>query len=319
MTEGGILVVATQANGQIETLRALVARGQANGAQVEWVSERDIRKYEPYAGGVAALWAPEGASFDAKAFVQLLLQQAKALGAEVIFSDPAVRLVETKNGVAVSTRHHRLQAKVFVNAAGLYADRLAHQLGAGKNLRVIPFRGDYLELIPDWRRLIRSHLYACPDAGLPFLGVHFSRAWDGRVLLGPTASLALGRQAYGKFDFHIGELGETLFFRGFWRLCGTPSFKELVKREWRKAFSRGAMVREAQKLLPALKENDVVPGQCGIRAQLVSTHGELVDDLVIEETPRSIHVLNAVSPALTCSLPFADYLAGRILGKLCLR
>ena len=316
ITEGGILVVATKAGRATDTLQTLLAQGRSNGAKVESVPESDIKKYEPHAVGVAALWAPEGASFDAKAFVRVLAGQAKALGAQFIFSDPAIRLQETKADVVVQTRQQKLRAKVFVNAAGLYADRLASQLGAGHGYKIVPFRGDYLEIVPDKRRLIRSHLYACPDTSFPFLGVHLSRTCEGRVLLGPTASLALGREAYGRFGFHIGECAEMLLFKGFWRLCSSPVFRRLVQQEWKKTFFRKAIVREAQRIAPELNEKDVVPSYTGIRAQLVSAEGRLADDLVVEETPRSLHILNAVSPALTCSLPFADYMAGQILGKL---
>lgn len=313
--EDGILVVARD-DREAKTLETLRERGEANGAKVELIDGKDVPKYEPEARAVAALRAPEGASFDAKSYVRALEVDAVALGAEVRVSEAVRTLEETEPHIDVQTSSRQLRAKVFVNAAGLHADQVAALLGVGTQYRIVPFRGYYSELIPEKRHLVRAHLYPCPDLEFPFLGVHLSRTFDDRVLVGPGAVLALGREAYGKFNFHLKDVLEMKAFPGFKRMFASPAFREMMRREWKKSFSQAAVVAEARELVPALQTKDVVPSRSGIRAQLVAEDGRLVEDLVVEQTPRSVHILNAVSPALTCSLPFADYIAEQVLAKL---
>lgn len=312
LLENGILVVA-RSEAEVETLQRLLERGQANGAQVQLVESSQIKRLEPEAKGVAALWAPEGASFDPIRYVSTLAQQAQALGGQIAFPEKALHLEEAEAYVEVHTNWRVIRAAYLVNAAGLYADRFAAQLGVGTNYRIIPFRGYYYELVPSRCHLVRSHLYPCPDLNFPFLGVHLSRTVEGRVLVGPGAALALGREAYRTCSFSPREIAEMIAYPGFRRLWASPEFRRLLRREWRKSLFRSAVVSEARQLLPALRASDVRPSRAGIRAQLVSKEGQLVEDLVLETTPRSLHILNAVSPALTCSLPFADYLAARVL------
>ena len=319
--EGGILVVA-RTQGEVETIQILCERGQANGARVRMIDREELARREPHATGIAALEAPEGASFDAHAYVQALANQARSMGTIVQFSEAAIGLEEKPGWVEVHARapgelaFHAYQARVFINAAGLHADRLAWKMGCGCRYLVVPFRGYYSELAPDRRFLVNSHLYACPDLNFPFLGVHLSRNFDGRVRVGPGAMLALGREAYRLTDVHLADCREMLLFPGFWRMAVSPTFLRLLRQEWKKSFFRSAVAAEARMLVPELRTKDLRPSDSGIRAQLVSEDGKLVDDLVVEDTPRSIHILNAVSPALTCSLPFADILARQAVEKL---
>lgn len=312
VVQDGILIVA-RTPGEAETLRELMHRGQTNGAMVKWVDHKELKTREPHAEGLCALLAPEGASLDSRAYVLALAAEARA---EFGMAEPVTRLAETSSHVEIVTPKRTLHAGVVVNAAGLYADRLAQMVGAGQGYQILPFRGDYCELVPGRRHLIRSHLYACPDLAFPFLGVHLSRTVEGRVLVGPGALLVPGREAYSRFGFNVGDLAGMLTYQGFWRLVASKTFLELFTREWKKSLFRSQVLKEAQRLIPALKDGDLVPSRAGIRAQLVSRDGRLVDDLTIEQTSRTIHVLNAVSPALTCSLPFADYLLGLIEKKL---
>jgi L-2-hydroxyglutarate oxidase len=313
--EGGILIVAKNES-EVETLKELMGRGQSNGARVEWIKREDLSRHEPYGTGIAGLWAPEGASLDSKAYVSSIAREAEDMGAALNFSERVIGLREESASVRIQTDRRLIQAGAVVNAAGLHADRVAGLLGVGRDYRIIPFRGEYFEIVPEKRHLVRSHLYAAPDLNFPFLGVHLSRSVDGRVKAGPTAVLSPGRESYGRSEFNLRDCARMARDRAFWRMLLRPEFMDLARREIKKSFSTAAVLREAQELIPELHPGDLIRCGSGIRAQLVTSEGSMVDDLVIEETPRSVHVLNAVSPGLTCALPFADFLAQKAIGKL---
>ena len=306
MVEGGILIVA-RASAERATLDELHRRAQGNGVQSRIVDEREIREIEPHAVGIAGLHAPEGASFDAGRYVAALLDDARAARVETRFGVEVRSIAEGASGVRVVTSAGVVEAGVVLNCAGLHADRLAGALAA--DLRIIPFRGYYAELVPERVGLIRSHVYAVPDLTFPFLGVHLSRRADGRVIVGPGAMLAFGREAYRFWQVNPGDLARTLSWPGFYALFRDARFRSLLVSEVRKSLSLRAVWQEAQRLIPDLGSHDLVRSFAGNRAQVVSRNGQLVDDIVIRESSRSVHVLNAVSPGLTCSLPFGDELA----------
>jgi L-2-hydroxyglutarate oxidase len=311
--EGGILVVA-QSDSEMEVLRELLARGRANGVHVDLLGEDDIKSVEPCARGVGALHALDGASFDARSYVHALVSDSIRSGVRVFFDHRVQAIVETDRGVTLKTNRGDVMARVVVNAAGLYADMLADELA--RDLRVVPFRGYYAELKPERTGLVNSHVYATPDLNFPFLGVHLSKRTDGRVIVGPGAMLALGREAYSFSSLRGGLLGETLRWPGSYRMLRTRQFQELVWREIRKSLSVREIAREAKVLVPELQERELVRSFAGNRAQLVDRQGRLVDDIVVRDTARSVHVLNAVSPGLTCSLPFGRNLANTAVAKL---
>lgn len=316
MAEGGILIVA-RTEAERATLAELHRRAQGNGVQSRIVDEREVREIEPHAVGIAGLHAPEGASFDSSRYVEVLLDDARAAGADVRFGSAARGITETRSAVRVTTSEGVWEAGVVLNCAGLYADRLAGPLAA--DLRIIPFRGYYAELIPARVGLIRSHVYAAPDLTFPFLGVHLSRRADGRVIVGPGAMLAFGREAYQFARVQPRDLAGTLAWPGFWRMMLEPRFRALVRSEVMKSLFIKRIWAEARLLVPELGAGDLVRSFAGNRAQVVNRAGELVDDIVVRESERTVHVLNAVSPGLTCSLPFGQSLAdacARMLTKL---
>jgi L-2-hydroxyglutarate oxidase len=307
LVEDGILIVGK--GPQETTLRELMQRGQANGTKVEWVDRGRLRELEPAVEADFAVRAVEGASFDARSYVKSLAAESKAV---VRLGE---RVVRAKEGELETTRGV-LQAGVIVNAGGLHADRLAHMMGVERRIQIVPFRGEYWEMVGAAAAKVRSHVYPCPDLRYPFLGVHLSRTFDQRVIVGPSATLVPGREAYGRFSFRLEDVVEMARWRGFRRLVTSGEFWRLVRREWRKTVFLSAVVEEVREMVPSIGVSDVVRGRAGIRAQAVDEDGKLVDDLVIEETARSVHALNAVSPALTCSLPFAEEVAARVAGKL---
>jgi len=306
MEQGGILIVA-RTDAERGTLAELHRRAQANGVRTTRVDERGIADIEPHARGIEALHAPEGASFDAPAYVAALLEDARAAGARVEFGVAVRRIVEQR----VLTSDGSRDASVALNCAGLHADRLAGRVAG--DLRIIPFRGYYAELRPGRTDLIRSHVYAAPDLTFPFLGVHLSRRTDGRVIVGPGAMLAFGREAYRLAQVQPRDLLSTLVWPGFYRMMVRPQFRALVRSELMKSLFLGRIAAEARLLIPELKADDLVRSYAGNRAQVVSRSGDLVDDIVVRQSGRTVHVLNAVSPGLTCSLPFGKFLADMCL------
>jgi L-2-hydroxyglutarate oxidase len=317
--QGGILVLARNEKG-CATLAELHRRALANGVTVGLVGPDDIRHIEPHARGVQGLHAPDGASFDATAYVHSLLEEASRHRALVRYNTRVLRIDdragcdESSPHVDVQTTDGAFSAQLVVNCAGLYADRLAGD--AARDLRIVPFRGYYAELRSEYRDLVRSHIYAVPDLGLPFLGLHCSRRVDGRVTLGPGAMLALGREAYRFTDVSPRDCLSILTWPGFYRLFTTRGFSQLALRELVKSVSLRPILAEAKRLLPSLSRGCLMRSFAGNRAQLVSRSGRLIEDLVVRETPRAVHILNAVSPGLTCSLPFGEAIAARCHERL---
>ncbi len=305
MVEGGILIVA-RTEAERATLLELHRRAQGNGVQSRIVDADEVRAIEPHARGIAGLHAPEGASFDATAYVRALLAEGEQLGVELHYG-MRVRSWTEGPDVELDTTGGRFSAPVLLNCAGLHADRVAGTVA--RDLRIVPFRGYYAELRPERITLVRSHVYAAPDLTFPFLGVHLSRRVDGRVIVGPGAMLAFGREAYRFWQVNPGDFAGTLLWSGFYRLFRDRRFRSLLVGEVQKSLSLRAVWREAQLLIPDLASHDLVRSFAGNRAQVVSRNGQLMDDIVVRETSRTVHVLNAVSPGLTCSLPFGDQLA----------
>jgi L-2-hydroxyglutarate oxidase len=181
-------------------------------------------------------------------------------------------------------------------------------------VRIIPFRGDYFELAPAARALVRGLIYPVPDPELPFLGVHFTRRIDGRVEAGPNAVLAWKREGYSRTAFSLADAATTLAFPGFWRMA--PRHARVAWSEYRRAFSRARFVASLRRLVPALRDADVRPAGCGVRAQALGRDGRLLDDFVFVEAERMLHVLNAPSPAATASLAIGREIAGRVAARL---
>lgn len=311
--EGGILIVARN-DEEVATINILEERGRANGTRIDMLSESEITNVEPHARGIAALRALDGASFDSRAYVQSLASETIQAGGTLLYDRRVKSINETDNGVTIETNKGSIQARVAINAAGLYADRLAGELS--EDMRIIPFRGYYAELTPEASHLVNSHVYAAPDLNFPFLGVHLSKRADGRVIVGPGAMLAFGREAYEFTSLKGGHLADTATWPGFYRMMMKPEFRHLIRTEIGKSLSIGAIAKEAALLVPELKSADVVRSYAGNRAQMVNRDGDLVDDIVVRDTPRTVHVLNAVSPGLTCSLPFGRDLAKQVIAKL---
>ncbi|MFJ3235035.1 L-2-hydroxyglutarate oxidase [Streptomyces sp. NPDC086787] len=306
----GKLIVATDRS-ELPRLHALVQRGRENGIPVRELGAAQIAEYEPEVTGLAAIHVGTTGVADFAGVAQRLAEVSGAeirYGARVVQVDRRPRL-----GVAVRTATGDVvRARVLVNCAGLYCDEVARLTGDEPEMRIVPFRGEYWELArPD---LVRGLVYPVPDPAFPFLGVHLTRGIDGGVHVGPNAVPALAREGYGWGVVRPRELAGTLAWPGSWTLA---------RRHWRygagelhRSVSKPAFTRAVRRLLPAVTASDLVRATPGVRAQAVLRDGTLVDDFLIREGPRAVHVLNAPSPAATASLPIGREVARRALAVL---
>ena len=309
--ECGKLVVALM-DSERDRLAEIFRRAVANGVPgVRTVDGAEISELEPHAVGVAALHSPHTAIVDFSAVARSYAADVVAAGGEVRTGVEVVGAAERPDGVTVATTAGEIAVDQLVVCAGLYADRVAELFGADPNPRIVPFRGEYHRLRPEARHLVRGLIYPVPDPRYPFLGIHLTRRYDGEVLVGPNAVLALAREGYRRRDVRLRDVRDTVAWPGFRRMARQHWRTGLV--EYGHSLSKRAFVRQAQRYVPALRPADVVPAAAGVRAQAVSRAGELADDFVLNHRGRVLHVRNAPSPAATSSLAIAEYVVSALL------
>jgi L-2-hydroxyglutarate oxidase LhgO len=308
-TECGKVVVATEER-ELPALRELHRRGTANGVPgLALIGPERLREIEPCAAGIEALHVPGAAIIDYGEVAARLGDLTRGLGGEVRTGARVDAVRHEPDGLVLETPAGAIRTRYLVGCAGLHSDRLARREGAEVTTRIVPFRGEYYELVPEREHLVRGLIYPVPDARFPFLGVHFTRLVQGGVEAGPNAVLALSREGYRKTQVRPRDLVETLCFPGFWRMAGKywrTGWDEIVR-----SFSKQAFVRALARLVPEIRAADLRPGGSGVRAQALGRDGALVDDFLIAERPRALHVLNAPSPAATASLAIGEEIAAR--------
>jgi (S)-2-hydroxyglutarate dehydrogenase len=306
----GKVIVATREE-ELPRLDALLERGKRNGVQgLRLVDEAGLREIEPHAAGLRAIHSPNTAIVDYGGVSRSLADGLRARGARIELGQRVVAMRESASGVRITTPGLTVEAGRAIACAGLFADRLARLAGASPQVSIVPFRGEYYFLVPERRDLVRGLIYPVADPALPFLGVHLTRTVDGEVEAGPNAVLALAREGYAHHTVSPGDLAETLAFAGFWRLA--RRFWRIGAYEYYRSFSKAAFVASLRTLVPSLTVADVRRGGAGVRAQAVGRDGRLVDDFAMIETERSLHVLNAPSPAATASLAIGEHLTERV-------
>jgi len=305
----GKVIVATEP-GELGRLDALEERGRANRVPgLRRLSAAELAEVEPHCVGVAALHSPNTGIVDFPGVARAYAAEIRAAGGELALGHE-VTGAERRGGEVV-IRHSRGEtvARNAVFCAGLWSDRLAVAAGASPDPRIIPFRGAYMRLRPEARHLVRGLIYPVPDPELPFLGVHLTKHISGDVLLGPTALLVGALDAYRLRTVRARDMAATLAWPGTYRMM--RRFWRTGLTEMRMAASRHAFVEANRRFVPALRDEDVLPGPAGVRAQAVARDGKLVDDFVISDTPGAIHVRNAPSPAATSSLAIGALIADR--------
>ena len=302
----GKVIVATS-EAEVPRLMTLHERGLANGVPVELLEPARLRELEPHAAAVQALASPSTGIVDYGEVAAALARELAEGGVAIETGARVAALAHTGDGLEIGAGRLALRARRLVNCAGLHSDAVARLAGARPDVRIVPFRGEYYMLRPDRRSLVRGLVYPVPDPEFPFLGVHLTRTIHGDVEAGPNAVLAFAREGYRFARVNPRELAGTLAYRGFWRMA--RRYWRMGTYEMYRSLSKAAFVRALQRLVPALRPEDLAAGGAGVRAQAVSPDGSLVDDFRIVTGADAIHVLNAPSPAATAALAIGRHVA----------
>ena len=310
----GKVVVATDAS-ELERMQELHRRGDANGVpDIREIGPDELRELEPYAAGIRALQIPSTGIADYRGVAERYRELLEAAGGEVRLRSRVGAIRSDPDGVQLATTTGTVQARYAVNCAGLQADRLARRAGAAaaRDLRIVPFRGEYYDLVPSARGMLRNLIYPVPDPQFPFLGVHFTRRLDGSVEAGPNAVLALKREGYRWRDVSLRDTAESLTWPGFLRLAQSH-WRTGLGEVWR-SVNKAAFVSALRRLMPDLADAQLVRGGAGVRAQALRRDGSLADDFEIVHQDRLIHILNAPSPGATASLVIGEEIASVAYG-----
>jgi L-2-hydroxyglutarate oxidase LhgO len=305
----GKLIVATTER-ELPALDELYRRGTANGVPgLEMVGPAGIREHEPHCTGIRAIWSPATGIVDFSRVAEAIAGDVSRLGGVVFTGHLVVGLAIRAGAISVMTSRGEFTATRVLTCAGLHSDRVAMMSGGPEEPRIVPFRGDYWQLRPERRHLVRNLIYPVPEPKFPFLGVHFTRRIaDRAVWLGPNAVLALAREGYRRSTVRLGDIVQTLSYPGFrrmarkyWRTGASEVYRDLSKR---------AFIAACQRFIPELTPADAIPGPAGVRAQSVSSDGSLVDDFSFNvQGAELMHVRNAPSPAATSSLAIGELIA----------
>ncbi len=296
----GKIVVATR-NEELPLLETLLERGTQNGLSgLRMLNADELKEHEPHVAGLAGLFVPQTGIVDYKAVAGKISDLIRQLGGEIRLNEQVIGISTSPGETRVITQRSEVKASLVINCAGLYSDKVAALTTPIVNVKIIPFRGEYYKLREDRQFLVRNLIYPVPDPNFPFLGVHFTRMVNGGVEAGPNAVLAFAREGYKKSKLNISELTESLMWPGFRKVAG--KYWRTGVGEMYRSFSKGAFTRALQRLIPEIREEDLVSGGAGVRAQACDRTGGLVDDFLILEGQRVINVCNAPSPAATSSL-----------------
>ncbi|WP_110112097.1 L-2-hydroxyglutarate oxidase [Bacillus sp. CGMCC 1.16541] len=302
---GKVIVAATEAE-RVE-LHKLYERGLQNGLTIQLLSKEELHEIEPNVSGVQAIRVPAAGIVNYCQVCEKMGELITKQGGDILLQSPVEQIEEHEDGVTIQTSRHTIKARMLINCAGLQSDRVAKKAGYELDMKIVPFRGEYYQLKEEKRHLVNHLIYPVPNPNFPFLGVHFTRMIDGAVDVGPNAVLSFKREGYKKTDFHAGDLAEVLTYKGFWKLA-SRYLKEGMG-EMARSYNKRLFLKEVQKLMPMIEEDDLVPAPAGVRAQALREDGGLVDDFFIVKGERSVHVCNAPSPAATASLEIGKYVA----------
>lgn len=310
----GKLVVATD-QPELARLHDLHQRGMQNGLQGLEFLERDaMLEIEPHVGGIAALRVPQEGIADYPRVCAVLAQLIEADGGQIVTQARVVATKPQADGWLVRSTAGDFSTDFLVNCAGLHCDRVSELAGEKREVRIVPFRGEYYKLKPDRQHLVRNLIYPVPDPQFPFLGVHFTRLIGGGIEAGPNAVLAFAREGYRKTNISISDLWDALTYSGLWNFL--RKHKRMSWDELRRSFSKNLFCQSLKKLVPEIRMNDLEAGGAGVRAQALSPDGNLVHDFCFVDRPNALHVLNAPSPAATASLAIGEEIALRIVKRM---
>ena len=309
----GKVIVALN-DDELPAMNRIYERGQANGVKCEIVDQARLNELEPHSAGIAAIHVPESGIVNYKQVCNRLGEIIGERGNEVLCGARVTGIRRSGSSTVVQSATGDYEADLVVNCAGLHSDRVTKMGGTKPDSKIVPFRGEYFELVDDKKHLCRNLIYPVPDPKFPFLGVHFTRMIDGAVECGPNAVLAFAREGYTMGTINIKDLFESLTYSGFIRMA-MKHWKMGMGEMWR-SFSKKAFVKALQRLMPEIRAEDLKPAPAGVRAQAVTREGGLADDFLITESENMVNVNNAPSPAATSSLNIGKLIVEKLEPRL---
>lgn len=305
----GKIIVATNER-EIKALDTIYQRGVQNGLEgLSILSSEEIKAREPHCAGIKGIWVPQTGIIDYVGMTCKMLELFKENGGEMVFNSEVMSFEKGKT-IAVNTSGATYHARKIISCAGLFSDKVSEMSAGPGDLRILPFRGEYYKLKEDKRYLVKNLIYPVPDPSFPFLGVHFTRMFNGEVEAGPNAVLALKREGYIFSDFKMRDTADILNWPGFWKIAA--KYGKTGVGEVYRSLSKAAFTKALQKLIPEITSEDLVKGGAGVRAQACDREGNLIDDFNIINEDQFIHVRNAPSPAATASLEIGRSIANLI-------
>jgi L-2-hydroxyglutarate oxidase LhgO len=307
----GKIIVAT-AESEVPQLHELYRRGNENGLYgLRMLTASEIIEFEPYATGIRGIHVPSTGIVDYAKVAEKYAELITLRGGVIHVSHEVTALKRSSGVTVIETAQGEIEAKLVINCAGLHSDRISRMAKAKLDLTIVPFRGEYYEMVPDKYHYLKGLLYPVPDPKFPFLGVHFTRRIGGGIEAGPNAVLAMKREGYSKTAFDFADVYEYVRFGGFW-IMAAKHWRTSIG-EYHRSWSKAAFVRSLQRLMPNLSEEDLLPGPSGVRAQALNINGKLIDDFYFAYTDGMIHVCNVPSPAATASLAIGAYIVDTVI------
>ena len=294
---------------KIESLYERAKSLEMNGVEV--IKDSALIDKEPNSKILQGLFVPQAGVVDYKIVTEMMALTFKESGGEIEYFQEIIDIKDEQDSKLVSSKKQTFAGDFLINCAGLFSDKVAKLDGLNPKVQIIPFRGEYYEIVNQKTDLLNNMIYPIADPDLPFLGIHLTKTVDGRIEVGPNAVLAFSREGYSWSKFNLFQTLETVTYKGMVKLGGRY-FKTGISEMYR-SLNKTAFVKEVNKLLPGIQANDLVQRPSGVRAQAVSEKGDLLDDFLFEEGTQSLHVLNAPSPAATASLAIGEYIASKVL------
>ena len=294
---------------KIESLYERAKSLEMNGVEV--IRDSALIDKEPNSKILQGLFVPQAGVVDYKVVTEMMALTFKESGGEIEYFQEIIDIKDEQDSKLVSSKKQTFAGDFLINCAGLFSDKVAKLDGLNPKVQIIPFRGEYYEIVNQKTDLLNNMIYPIADPDLPFLGIHLTKTVDGRIEVGPNAVLAFSREGYSWSKFNLFQTLETITYKGMVKLGGRY-FKTGISEMYR-SLNKTAFVKEVNKLLPGIQANDLVQRPSGVRAQAVSEKGDLLDDFLFEEGTQSLHVLNAPSPAATASLAIGEYIASKVL------
>lgn len=309
----GKVIVATQ-DWEKPILHEIYKKGLKNGLEgIRKIQPDEIKEKEPYVNSVEGIWVPQAGIINYKVVADKYKELIEEMGGVFFLGEKVSNLMDVQSQIKIETQKREIFSRVVVNCAGLYSDKVAQFIEKKLKLKIVPFRGEYYELIKEKQYLVNNLIYPVPNPNFPFLGVHFTRMIEGGIEAGPNAVLAFKREGYSRWDINFGELFETLSYAGFQKLAA--KYWKTGLGELYRSYSKSAFVKALQHLIPEVMEADLKRGKSGVRAMALKNNGEIVDDFLFIENSNLINVVNTPSPAATSSLSIGSTIATKVLKR----